>query len=104
MGRLKFHADAKGTPKDIHRTMIFADPIVFPFTQPPARWCLSDDPLQRLAFVDFIVGSYLRMQEHPDCAYHPMLPVVCGNDSDALDLLVMVFYEPDKMIVYEFHI
>jgi hypothetical protein len=69
-------------------------PLSFHSSSPPARRCLSDDPLQRLAFVSFIVGSYLRMQEHSNCAYHPMLPVMRGDDSDALDLLVMVFNEP----------
>jgi hypothetical protein len=34
---------------------------------------LSDDPLQSLVFVAFIMGSHLRIHEHSDCAYHPML-------------------------------
>jgi hypothetical protein len=35
-----------------------------PFNPFQARRRLSDDPLQRLAFVAYIVGSYLRMQEY----------------------------------------
>ena len=41
-----------------------------------------------------IVGPYLRGQEHSDCANHPMLPVVWGDDCDALDLLLVASYEP----------
>jgi hypothetical protein len=41
-----------------------------------------------------IVGPYLRVQEHSDCAIHPMLPVVWGDDCDALDLLLVASYEP----------
>ena len=32
-----------------------------------------------------VVDSHLRMQEHSDCTNHPMLPVVWGDDRDALD-------------------
>src|ERR1017187_10333028 len=41
-----------------------------------------------------IVGPYLRVQEHSDCTNHPMLPVVSGDDRDALDLLMVASYEP----------
>jgi hypothetical protein len=32
-------------------------------------------------------------QEHSDCANHPMLPVVGGDDCDALDLLMVASYQ-----------
>jgi hypothetical protein len=41
-----------------------------------------------------VVGPYLWMQEHSDRANHPMLPVVSGDDRDALDLLLVASYEP----------
>jgi len=34
------------------------------------------------------------MQEHSDRANHPMLPVVRGDDGDALYFLMVIFYEP----------
>ena len=40
-----------------------------------------------------IVGSYLRMDENSDFANQPMLPVMRGDDRDALDVLLVVFYE-----------
>ena len=54
---------------------------------------ISDDPFQRLALVALIVGSYLRVQENSDRANQPMLPVVPGDDCDALYLLLVIFYE-----------
>ncbi len=55
--------------------------------------CLSDDPAKRLACVALIVGACLRMDENSDCANQPMLPVMRGDDCDALYLLLVVFYE-----------
>jgi hypothetical protein len=53
----------------------------------PFDWlCLSDDPLQGIVFVALIVGSYLWMKEHSDRANQPMLPVVRGDDRNALYL------------------
>jgi hypothetical protein len=57
------------------------------------RRLLSDDPLQCLAFVTLVIGLHLRMQKHSDRAKQPMLPVVRGDDRDALYLLLVVFYE-----------
>ena len=54
---------------------------------------LSDDPLQRLALVAPIVGSYLRMQEYSDRANQPMLPVMTRNNCDSLHPLLVPFYE-----------
>ena len=54
---------------------------------------LSDDPFQRLALVVPIVGSYLRVQEKSDRANQPVLPVVPGDDCDALYLLLVIFHE-----------
>jgi hypothetical protein len=62
-----------------------------------ARRRLSDDPLQRLALVALIVGSYLRMQENSDRANQPMLPVVPGDDCDALHPLLVIFYKPSMI-------
>ena len=58
---------------------------------------LSDDPLQGIVFVALIVGSYLWMKEHSDRANQPMLPVVRGDDCDALYFLLVIFYEPGMM-------
>ena len=54
---------------------------------------LFDDPLECLACVALIVGACLRMHEDSDRANQPMLPFVRGDDRDALDLLLVVFYE-----------
>jgi hypothetical protein len=58
-----------------------------------APWRLPDDPLQRLVLMALIVGSYLGVQKNSDRANQPMLPIVPGDDRDALHLLLMIFYE-----------
>jgi len=40
-----------------------------------------------------IVGSYPWVQENSDRANQPMLPVVGDDHCDAIDLLLMAFYE-----------
>ena len=40
-----------------------------------------------------IVGSHFRMQKDSDRTNQPMLPFMPGDDCDALDLLLMIFYE-----------
>jgi hypothetical protein len=54
---------------------------------------LSDDPLQRLAFVALGLLPP-RCTNITDRANQPMLPLVRGDDCDALYLLLAVFYEP----------
>jgi hypothetical protein len=59
---------------------------------------LFNDPLRRFAFVAFVIGSYLRMQKHSDCADQPMLPVMSNDDCDAIDFLLVVFHERSVML------
>jgi hypothetical protein len=53
----------------------------------------ADDPLQRFAFVTLIVGSRIRMHEDSNGGNQPMLPVMRGDDRNALDLLLVISYE-----------
>jgi hypothetical protein len=77
---------ANGALAHAAKFSIFADALL-------SLRCLSDDPLQRLAFMARIVGFHLRMQEYSEGADKPMLPIVRGDDCDALYFLLVVFYE-----------
>ena len=62
-----------------------------------AAQLLFQHPLQRFALVAFVVGSYLWVQKHPDCANQPMLPVVRDDNCDAICFLLVIFYEPSMI-------
>jgi hypothetical protein len=51
---------------------------------------LADDPPPRVGFVTLVAGSCLRMHEDAKRANQPMLPVMRGDDRDALYLLLVV--------------
>ena len=54
---------------------------------------LSNDPVQRIAFLPFVVRPYFRVQKYSDRANQPVLPCVSGDNCEALYLLLVVFYE-----------
>lgn len=56
---------------------------------------LLRDPLQCLLGIAFVIGSHLGMHEQSNCGYDPSLPVMRGDHCDALDLLLVIFYETD---------
>src|SRR5208282_3058348 len=62
-----------------------------------AAQLLFQHPLQRFALVALVVGSYLRVHEHPDYANQPTLPVVCDDDCGAFYFLLVIFYEPSMI-------
>ena len=55
---------------------------------------LADDPLPRFGFVTLLVGSCLRMDEDSERANQPTLPVMRGDDREALYFLLVISDEP----------